>query len=60
MPALQGSVVASIEAQLHGYVVRETALSCQKCVSQRASPISNGNEAETNINKCVHECEMFT
>ena len=35
MAALWGSVVASITAQLHGYVVRETALSCQKYVSSR-------------------------
>ena len=44
MSALQGSVVASIETQLHGYVVRETGVSCQKCVSE--GPPTRQNQAE--------------
>jgi hypothetical protein len=37
MPAPQGSVIAFMPTQLHGYVVRETALFWQKSVSQGAS-----------------------
>jgi hypothetical protein len=36
MPALQGSVSAFTPTQLHGYVVRETALFLQKSVSPGA------------------------
>jgi hypothetical protein len=37
MPALQGSVIAFMPTQLHGYVVREAALFWQKSVSPGAS-----------------------
>jgi len=57
---VQGSVIAFMPTQLHGYVVREAALFWQKSVSPGRPVWADRAEMNPGTSISVHYCNLFT